>query len=108
MWTTLSLSGESVTDGGRPNVARTSCSSYQWQYFTPLHYPRRHRNHTRIWHQMRTRTHTRTTVHLLRRRHCHYLAPRPISMQTALSLPFMYILTRILRTHSYPNKFQHP
>jgi hypothetical protein len=84
-------------------IARTSCSSYQWQYITRPLYPHRRLNHIRIQHRIYFRTRTRTIIHPLRLRR---LAPPRFSTQTAHYRPPTRILPRLLQSPYYPNQFR--
>lgn len=83
-------------------IARTSCSSYQWQYITRPLYLHRLLNHIRTQHRIYFRTRTRTIIHPLRLRR---LAPR-FSTQTAHCPPPTRILPRLLQSPYYPNQFR--
>lgn len=84
-------------------IARTSCSSYQWQYITRLPYPHRRRNHIRIQLRIYFRTHTRTIIHVLR---LHRSVPPRFSTETAHYPPPTRVPPRLLQSPYYLNQFR--
>ncbi|KAI0280715.1 hypothetical protein BGY98DRAFT_304537 [Russula aff. rugulosa BPL654] len=70
-------------------IARTSCSSCQWQYITRSLYLHPRLNHIRIQHRIYFRTRTRTIIHPLR------LAPPRFTTQTAHYPPPTRIIPRL-------------
>ena len=84
-------------------IARTSCSSYQWQYITRSLYLHRRLNHIRIQHRIYFRTRTRTIIHPLRPRR---LALPRFSTQIVHYPPPTRILPRLLQYPYYPNQFR--
>lgn len=81
-------------------IARTSCSSCQWQYTTRSLYLHPRLNHIRIQHRIYFRTRTRTIIHPLR------LAPPRFTTQTAHYPPLTRIIPRLLQSPYYPNQFR--
>lgn len=84
-------------------VARTSCSSYQWQYITRPLFRRPRLYHIRIQHRIYFRTRIRTTIHPLR--HLHLPPPR-FSTQSPHYRPLTRILLRLLQSPYNPNQFR--
>lgn len=84
-------------------IARTLCSSYQWQFITRPPYLHHRLNHIRIQHRIYFRTRIRTIIHPLR---LHRLVPPQLSTQITHCPPPTRTLLRRLHSPCYPNQFQ--